>query len=63
MDTAVETLDLRAESIHGGSAYSCITGFTSNLTDPADVNRNVIKTDLFNFKKQQCLFTVSIRES
>lgn len=42
MDTAVETLDLRAESIHGGSAYSCITGFTSNLTDPADVNSTIV---------------------
>jgi len=29
----LETVDLRAESIHGGVAYSCITGFTANLTD------------------------------
>jgi len=35
------TVDLKAESIHGGSSYSCITGFTANITDVADKNSTV----------------------
>ena len=51
----LETLDLRAESIHGGSAYSCITGFTANLTDPEDTNRKWPKTFFF-FEKLYSIF-------
>lgn len=31
-DVRLVTEDLKAEWIYGGIAYSCITGFTSNLT-------------------------------